>query len=592
MQYSTDGIFEGASDTPTQEKEMRHQIRRMAHHPSIVVWSGCNECGGIGNLMNVVAQEDQSRVVRAASPALGWTKGVHTLTGHPNGNALVNQNHYPNHPGLPWPVGESHGPYAHGGIFPSVNGGGDGQYSPSMNATANTIAQVQNGYQTGPAIPGYFVSETGVTGFSSFESMSATLSKENYGVHTKPFHQRNYPCDNWIYSYFRQIDLNLTGARAFQKQLYFCMFAQGLHMKAQVESWRANNIWGMLLWQYNEIWPTGGWGSIEYGTPVDGQVIGGRWKPLQHFLQASGFADVTASCGKAGSNAAACYVRNDLPTPQAVAVRLEVLHFATGAATVVSTTLLDLPPGAGTVQFFCAADGTLVQDSMGKADEAQARAEANAGPSTCGTFDAILNTSGCASGQDCLLNLTVFAATFPPRPPPPFPTPTPAPPHPAPAPHPPAPPSPPTPPLPPPSRTCNFLNNTDSHGGGSEQFHGVPDQYSCCGACQATKGCALAVYYSNVCYLRSTAGQTYTRPGRVSCVVRNTTQPSESPVAASAAVAAVAAVAPNVTPLAYVLGKVLASNMLPLVAPGRFRLPVTTVTFSVGNDGRCPPVNL
>ena len=46
-----------------------------------------------------------------------------------------------------------------------------------------------------------------------------------------------------------------------------------------------------------QIWPTGGWGSIEYGTPVAGQVIGGRWKPLHHFMAEAAYTDVTASCG-------------------------------------------------------------------------------------------------------------------------------------------------------------------------------------------------------------------------------------------------------------------------------------------------------
>ena len=74
-----------------------------------------------------------------------------------------------------------------------------------------------------------------------------------------------------------------------------------------------------IRWQLNEIWPTGGWGSLEYGTPVDGQVIGGRWKPLHHMMEQSAYADVTASCGTekltmmdAGDQAAGpalCYVR-------------------------------------------------------------------------------------------------------------------------------------------------------------------------------------------------------------------------------------------------------------------------------------------
>lgn len=88
---------------------------------------------------------------------------------------------------------------------------------------------------------------------SSFESMSATLSKVYWGLHSKPMYHRNYGCERWIYSYFRTINLNQTGAAAFQRQLYFCMLGQALFLKAQVEGWRANNIWGLLLWQYNEV---------------------------------------------------------------------------------------------------------------------------------------------------------------------------------------------------------------------------------------------------------------------------------------------------------------------------------------------------
>lgn len=226
MQYSTDGIFPGASDTPTQEAEIRHQIRRMGHHPSIAVWSGCNECGGIGSLANVIGQEDQSRSVRAASPSLGYSAGVNRLDDHATGETLVQRSHGPpSTNGLPWSIGESHGPYSKAAMWPAVNGGGTGKPpDPSINASANPMAKIQPGYRTGVAEPGYFVSESGATSMSSFESMSATLSEENWGVHALPFHERNYPCEEWIYSYFKLIDLNRTGAAALQQQLYFCMF--------------------------------------------------------------------------------------------------------------------------------------------------------------------------------------------------------------------------------------------------------------------------------------------------------------------------------------------------------------------------------
>ena len=42
---------------------------------------------------------------------------------------------------------------------------------------------------------------------------------------------------------------------------------QALFLKAQVEGWRANNIFGLLLWQFNEVWPTGGWGARKIDFP-------------------------------------------------------------------------------------------------------------------------------------------------------------------------------------------------------------------------------------------------------------------------------------------------------------------------------------
>ena len=42
MMYGTDGIMPGAAATLDQEAELRYQIRRQAHHPAIIGWSGCN----------------------------------------------------------------------------------------------------------------------------------------------------------------------------------------------------------------------------------------------------------------------------------------------------------------------------------------------------------------------------------------------------------------------------------------------------------------------------------------------------------------------------------------------------------------------
>ena len=66
-------------------------MRKLDRHPSIVLWSACNECGGGKGdptvyTLPIVTAEDQHRAVWPASPAhFGFKSGVSTLTGFPNG---------------------------------------------------------------------------------------------------------------------------------------------------------------------------------------------------------------------------------------------------------------------------------------------------------------------------------------------------------------------------------------------------------------------------------------------------------------------------------------------------------------------------
>ena len=107
--------------------------------------------------------------------------------------------------------------------------------------------------------------------------------------------------------------MDTVGRRPFQRQLYQCLISQTLWMKGQIESMRSTNSYGALIWQLGEVWPTGGWGLLEYGF--------GRWKPLMYLLRQSLFRDVAVACGEGG----ACYVRNDAPNAMLVArVRAQV----------------------------------------------------------------------------------------------------------------------------------------------------------------------------------------------------------------------------------------------------------------------------
>jgi beta-mannosidase len=150
----------------------------------------------------------------------------------------------------------------------------------------------------------------GLHGGSSPDTCENVIGNKNKCEGNNNMAERNYPCDTHIVAYFgNHTSLDGIGESAFQMQLYQCMVAQSLWMKGEIEKRRSKNSFGLLvsmpslpffldcvnatsshpdilleyfiqIWQLNENWPTGGWGAIEYGTEAQGQVTGGRWKPL------------------------------------------------------------------------------------------------------------------------------------------------------------------------------------------------------------------------------------------------------------------------------------------------------------------------
>jgi hypothetical protein len=160
MQYaSLPGKAHGPLATPTQDAELRHQIRRLSHHPAIVLWDGNNEnpvnmwqSSGLyaSFVMTVVAQEDMSRAVWPSSPARGWATGVDRLYQTPNWESP--QGLFTQGGGHSWTGGiETHAPYQTGGSddFPTVNGG-----------QADTCF-IQNGMGNGVNLPSMFTPPQG-----------------------------------------------------------------------------------------------------------------------------------------------------------------------------------------------------------------------------------------------------------------------------------------------------------------------------------------------------------------------------------------------------------------------------------------------
>ena len=335
----------GVRATPTQAAEISYQVRRLAAHPSLAVWAAVNEAKvAMGDAtaiyvtfaMEIVAKEDPTRPPWPASPSLGWEKGVRTLDGLPNGAPLVARDGSQRALGAARKHGamiEVHGPYLRSSGYASVDGLGGASLGVDTRIPLPLPPRNDSRAARGIGAPGRLVSEVGAVGMPSFESLAPSLSPEHWALHggapparcarkrcvgANPMAQRNYPCDSILDAYFggggggttffggqtREAFANVTGRRPFSRQLYLCAVGSALWMKAAVELHRARNEMGILSWQLNDQWPTGGWGSLEYGTAgVAGQVVGGRWKPLHYLYRRSLYADVIASCGAGGE----CY---------------------------------------------------------------------------------------------------------------------------------------------------------------------------------------------------------------------------------------------------------------------------------------------
>ena len=92
---------------------------------------------------------------------------------------------------------------------------------------------------------------------SSFESLAPTLNPGDWGLHTAPMAQRNYALDNFVTAYtniqWPQAFENVTGEATFKKHLYFAQLAQALWVKSDIEGRRAQNTFGTITWQFNEM---------------------------------------------------------------------------------------------------------------------------------------------------------------------------------------------------------------------------------------------------------------------------------------------------------------------------------------------------
>ena len=259
--------------------EVAHQVRRLSPHPAIFLYDSNNEdvVGPTGPsaqyatlVLAAVAAEDPSRILWPNSPSAGWRSGVDRLWGTPNGAPLV-------------AMGGGHA-YLAGNEEHRFYTAGVGAWSwqtvirdPWTQAhffdPGLPLRYLEPSTPTGAGAPGTFVSEFGSMSMSSFESMAGTLAPRSWGLHGggapnactpqagsfysnctggNAMAQRNWACDNLIWSYFGPSLLNATGEAGFKAGLFLCLISSALNMQTVVEAHRGANYHGAIVWQLNE----------------------------------------------------------------------------------------------------------------------------------------------------------------------------------------------------------------------------------------------------------------------------------------------------------------------------------------------------
>lgn len=232
------------------EAEIRHQVKRLANHPSLALWCGNNEALGAitwydeskKNPGRYIIDYDRltegtlGRVVRELDPDRTW-----------------------------WPSSPSAGP---------------NDFSDNWHDDTRGDMHFWSVWHEGKPFSEYmkviprFCSEFGFQSLPSAATVESFVppGQRNISSPIMEHHQR-HPRGNSII-----IETMLRSFRMpkdFRTTLYLSQVQQAMAIRSAVEYWRSNRprCMGTLYWQLNDVWPGSSWSSVEYD---------GTWKLLHY----------------------------------------------------------------------------------------------------------------------------------------------------------------------------------------------------------------------------------------------------------------------------------------------------------------------
>lgn len=261
------------------KEEVQYQVRRLHHHPSIILWSGNNENEEalatnwyntsssfaryykdykklyIDSIMKTLENEDKSRPFLSSSPSNGVdTEKEGWVAKNPN-SSYWGDAHFYNYAMDCWNVSD----------YPKPR----------------------------------FASEYGFQSYPSFETL-AQVSVEKDWTYNSAFmdHRQHHADGNQQMLSQAKKHYKLPNSKEplkkFMDTLFIIQVTQAQCMKTETEHYRRlqselikgeGRTMGTIYWQLNSIWQAPTWSSLEYG---------GRWKMLHYFVK-DFFAPVIAS---------------------------------------------------------------------------------------------------------------------------------------------------------------------------------------------------------------------------------------------------------------------------------------------------------
>jgi len=277
----------------TTAAEVTHQVQRLAHHPSVILWSGNNENEAAFDWFE--PSRNNPRLYAADYAKLYFDTIRETLIKIDRSRQF-------------WPSSPSNGFYEEDpfvGIWgnPYEMTMGDLHFY-SYDADCTNVSKFPS-----PR----FASEYGYQSLPSLETWRSVSEADLGDWHPlSPLMQhRQHKADgnNFILTqiqyYFRY---NITSTiQSFKDWIYLSQCIQAMCIKAQSEHYRRGkgmeaHTMGAIYWQLNDIWQAPTWSSLEYG---------GRWKLLHYYVKQF-FAPVLVSVFEEPLDALQVHITSDI----------------------------------------------------------------------------------------------------------------------------------------------------------------------------------------------------------------------------------------------------------------------------------------